>query len=105
MAIPAVPGVAEERGRCSRSDGSPSRVPEVQIETVMEFVRNIDIEVIAAGLAGLVLVQLVLELRSHYRRARRTSRQGAFLQVQARRLPGAGAWARLRRPGRKNRGR
>ena len=71
----------------------------------MEFIRNIDIEIIAAGLAGLVLLQLVLELRSLYRRDRRTSRKGAFLQVQARRLPGAGAWARLRRPGRRDRGR
>ena len=67
----------------------------------MEIIRDIDIEVIAVGLVGLVLVQLALELRSHYRRARRQPRDGAFLQVQARRLPGIGAKARLLRPARR----
>ncbi len=81
------------------------RTREAKRDTAMEIVRNIDIEVIAAVLAGLVMVQLAIELRSHYRRARRSSRGGAFLQVQARRLPGAGAWARLRRPGRRDEGR
>lgn len=56
----------------------------------MEILRTIDIEV-AAGLAGLVLVQLALELGSIYRRARGASRHGVFHHVQARRLPGAGA--------------
>ena len=77
-------------------------LPRVQLDFAMELVRNIDIVVVAAILAGLVLVQLAWELRCHYRRARRTSRDGVFLQVQSRRLPGAGVWARLRRPGRRD---
>ena len=80
-------------------------LPRNSSKVAMEIVRNIDIEVIAVFLAALVLVQLVWELRSHYRRARRSARDGVFLQVQARRLSGAGAWARLRRPGRRAGGR
>ncbi len=75
----------------------------LQFDSAMEIVRNIDFEIVAAGLAGLVLVQLALELRSHYRRNRQDSRDGAFLQVQARRLPGAGKQTRARRPRRRNR--
>jgi len=86
----------------ARDQRAARRTPQVQFELAMDIVRNIDIEVIAAVLAGLVLVQLAWELRSHYRRGRRTSRNGVFLQVQARRLPGAGVWARLRRPGRRD---
>ena len=75
----------------------------IQFDTAMEIVRNIDIEMIAVGLAGLVLVQLFRELRSHFRRARRASGDGAFLQVQARRLSRSGAQARSRRPEREGR--
>jgi len=102
--MPAVPVRAEGCGLRSRPDDGSGRVAEVQFDTAMEIIRNIDIEVIAAGLAGLVLVQLTLELRGLYRRARRASRHGVFLQVQARRLPGSGAGPWPRRPGRKDRG-
>lgn len=89
-------------GPAFRARRRSGRVTEIQFAT-METVRNIEIEAIAAGLAGLVLVQLALELRAIFRRARRASRDGAFFQVQARRLPGAVARNWPRRPAEKGR--
>lgn len=57
----------------------------------MDFVASIDIELVAVVLAGLVLVQLVLELNGIHRRSGGASRRGFFLQVQGRRLPAAEA--------------
>jgi hypothetical protein len=65
-------------------------------DLAMDILGNIDIERIAAGLAILVLVQLVLELRAIHRRSSGASRRAVFLQVQGRRLPGAKAGARVR---------
>ena len=62
----------------------------------MDIVASIDIELVAIGLAGLVLVQLVLELNSIYRRSGGASRRGVFLQVQGRRLPTVEAGERTR---------
>ena len=62
----------------------------------MDIVASIDIEWVAIGLAGLVLIQLVLELSGIYRRSGGVSRRGVFLQIQGRRLPTAEAGARMR---------
>jgi hypothetical protein len=62
----------------------------------MDIVASIDIEWVAIGLAGLVLIQLLLELSGIYRRSGGVSRRGVFLQVQGRRMPAAEAGARMR---------
>jgi hypothetical protein len=61
----------------------------------MDVLARIDIEWIALGLAGLVLVQLVVELSGLRRRSDAASGRGVFLQVQGRRLPAAGAEDRM----------
>lgn len=64
---------------------------ELLFDLMMDIVASIDIEWVAIGLAGLVLVQLVLELNGIQRRSGDGSRRGVFLQVQGRRLPAAEA--------------
>ncbi len=66
------------------------------IDLAMDIVASIDIEWVAIGLAGLVLIQLVLELSGIYRRSGGVSRRGVFLQIQGRRLPAAEAGTRMR---------
>ena len=61
----------------------------------MDIVASIDIEWVAIGLAGLVLIQLFLELNGIYRRSGGASRRGVFLQVQGRRMPAAEADTRM----------
>jgi len=74
----------------------PGWIIDFLIELPMEIVANIDIEWVAIGLAGLVLIQLVLELSGIHRRSGGASRRGVFLQVQGRRLPAAKAGVRMR---------
>jgi hypothetical protein len=62
----------------------------------MEILAGIEIEWVATGLAGLVLVQLALELSGLYRKSGAASRRRVFLQVQGRRLTAAEADERLR---------
>jgi hypothetical protein len=68
---------------------------EFLFDLAMDIVASIDIEWVAIGLAGLVLIQLVLELNGIYRRSGSAFRRGVFLQVQGRRLPAAEAGARM----------
>ena len=69
---------------------------EFLFDLAMDIVGSIDLEWVAIGLAGLVLVQLLLELNGIQRKSGGRSRRGFFLQVQGRRLPAAEAGARPR---------